>query len=49
MCGVVEIEAIDLADAIAIAESDPNVALPEGDYIDESFKANYEMTEELNK
>ena len=42
--GVVEIEAESLEDALCIAETDPDIPLPEGEYVDGSYSADYEQT-----
>jgi len=48
--GVVEIEANNIEEAIKMAD-DENVPLPEGDYIDSSWKVNDDkvLIDELNK
>jgi hypothetical protein len=48
VCGEMEVKAKTLQDAIEIVENDPELPLPEGEYIDDSFLVNAEMTEFLN-
>lgn len=42
MCGKVKIQANSLDEAIEIAENDGSIGLPEGDYIDASWKVEVE-------
>lgn len=42
MCGKVEIQANSLDEAIEIAENDNSIGLPEGDYIEASWKVEVE-------
>ncbi|MBQ2389281.1 MAG: hypothetical protein II305_04420 [Clostridia bacterium] len=42
MCGKVKIQANSLDEAIEIAENDSSIGLPEGDYVDASWKAEVE-------
>lgn len=42
MCGEVKIQANSLDEAIEIAENDGSIELPEGDYIDASWKVEVE-------
>lgn len=42
MCGKVKIQANSLDEAIEIAENDNSVGLPEGDYIEASWKVEVE-------
>ena len=45
MCGTIEVEAETLNEAICFAESDSDIPLPEGDYLEGSFLVNAEMSE----
>lgn len=48
--GVVEIEAETLEEALEITETDPYIELPDGDYIEGSWKVEpYEVAEHMNK
>ena len=47
-CGIVKIKADSLEDAIRIAEEDDSIVLPESNYIDGSFNADYDVSESLN-
>lgn len=50
MYGIVDVEAETLEEAIEIAETDPYIELPDGDYIEDSWKVDpYEMAEYINK
>lgn len=42
MCGKVKIQANSLDEAIEIAENDSSIGLPEGDYVDASWKVEVE-------
>ena len=46
--GNVSIEADSLEDAIHIAKSDPSIQLPDGEYIEDSWQVNDEITREIN-
>jgi len=49
MYGEIEIEADSLEEAIQIAiEDNPSIPLPEGEYIDGSWKVNEKMSRYLN-
>jgi len=49
MCGIIVVEAEDLEDAIAIAETDMDIGLPDnGEYIDGSWEVDRDVSEELN-
>ena len=48
MYGTVRIKAETLERAIHIANHDESICLPDGEYIDSSFRANQEVTEYLN-
>ena len=49
MFGEVEIEANTFEHALWIAKSDSSIGLPDGEYIDGSWKINEEMSNFLNK
>lgn len=42
MCGKVKIQANSLDEAIEITENDSSIGLPEGDYVDASWKVEVE-------
>ena len=48
VCGVMDIEAESLDEAIRIAKEDQDLPLPDGDYIDGSFLVDSQMSEEMN-
>jgi len=49
MYGNVIIQADDIDEAIHIAKVDPNIPLPEqGEYIDDSWQVDEEITREIN-
>ena len=48
VCGVMDIEAESLDEAIRIAKEDQDLPLPDGDYIDGSFRVDSQMSEEMN-
>lgn len=48
MYGVVTVEAKCLEDAIRIAEEDETIPLPDGDYVDGSFRADADISFEMN-
>jgi hypothetical protein len=48
MYGVVEVEAESVEDAILIVNMDNDIPLPDGDYVDDSFQANEDVTIEMN-
>ena len=45
VCGVTEVEADSLEEAIEIAETDESIALPDGIYIEGSWKVDTEDTD----
>jgi len=47
--GELNIEAENLSDAIKIAEEDMDIPLPDGEYVDGSFKVDPEMSKLLNE
>ena len=48
-CGIVKVKANSLEEAIKIAKEDTSIGLPEGNYIDGSWKVNEEMSEYFAK
>ncbi len=48
MVAFIEVEASSMEEAISIVENEDE-SLPEGDYLDDSFQVNKEVTIELNR
>jgi len=48
LCGIVKVEAETIEEAIEKIENDPDVPLPDGNYLDGSFMVHHECTKELN-
>lgn len=49
VCGEIEVRANNLQKACNKVEADNNIALPKGNYVDESVRVDREMSEYLNK
>ena len=48
MFSFIEVEAASMEEAISIVENEDS-SLPDGDYLDDSFQVNTEITAEINR